>query len=102
ATYPPAPLSVGLRPHRPPTDELYAFVDEFVAAVQEVFPNCCLHFEDWTGVDAIALLDSPPTSCPTRTSWPPANPLIISTWRASARRLPRPSRTSSRRSPSAY
>jgi malate dehydrogenase (oxaloacetate-decarboxylating)(NADP+) len=31
-------------------------VDEFVEAVQEVFPNCCLHFEDWTGVDAIALL----------------------------------------------
>src|SRR6266403_6033039 len=50
------PLYVGLRQHRPPTEELYAFVDEFVDAVQEVFPNCCLHFEDWTGVDAIALL----------------------------------------------
>jgi malate dehydrogenase (oxaloacetate-decarboxylating)(NADP+) len=21
-----------------------------------VFPNCCIHFEDWTGSDAIALL----------------------------------------------
>jgi malic enzyme-like protein len=31
-------------------------VDEFVDAVQEVFPNCCIHFEDWTGSDAIALL----------------------------------------------
>lgn len=50
------PLYVGLRQHRPPTEELYAFVDEFVEAVQEVFPNCCIHFEDWTGVDAIALL----------------------------------------------
>jgi len=50
------PLYVGLRRKRPPTEELYAFVDEFVEAVQEVFPNCCLHFEDWTGVDAIALL----------------------------------------------
>lgn len=50
------PLYVGLRQHRPSTDELYAFVDEFVAAVQEVWPNCCIHFEDWTGVDAIALL----------------------------------------------
>src|SRR5258705_1194736 len=50
------PLYVGLRQHRPPTEALYAFVDEFVDAVQEVFPNCCLHFEDWTGVDAIALL----------------------------------------------
>ena len=55
-TYLADPLYVGLRQHRPSTEELYAFVDEFVAAVQEVFPNCCLHFEDWTGVDAIALL----------------------------------------------
>jgi len=50
------PLYVGLRQHRPATEELYAFVDEFVDAVQEVFPNCCIHFEDWTGTDAIALL----------------------------------------------
>ncbi|MEI6034727.1 MAG: NAD-dependent malic enzyme [Verrucomicrobiae bacterium] len=55
-TYLKDPLYVGLRQHRPPTAELYEFVDEFVEAVQEVFPNCCLHFEDWTGVDAIALL----------------------------------------------
>jgi malate dehydrogenase (oxaloacetate-decarboxylating)(NADP+) len=50
------PLYVGLRQHRPSSDELYAFVDEFIKAVQEVFPNCCIHFEDWTGTDAIALL----------------------------------------------
>jgi malate dehydrogenase (oxaloacetate-decarboxylating)(NADP+) len=25
-------------------------------AVQEVFPKCCVHFEDWTGVDAMHLL----------------------------------------------
>src|SRR5580658_4888368 len=50
------PLYVGLRRHRPSTEELYAFVDEFVEAVQDVFPNCCIHFEDWTGTDAIALL----------------------------------------------
>src|SRR5438270_4660172 len=55
-TYLRDPLYVGLRQRRPPTDELYAFVDEFVEAVQEVFPNCCIHFEDWTGTDAIALL----------------------------------------------
>jgi malate dehydrogenase (oxaloacetate-decarboxylating)(NADP+) len=51
-----APLYLGIRQRRPSTAELYAFVDEFVEAVQEVFPNCCIHFEDWTGVDAIALL----------------------------------------------
>src|ERR1700746_2624334 len=50
------PLYVGLRQTRPPTDELFSFVDEFVEAVQEVFPNCCIHFEDWTGVDAVHLL----------------------------------------------
>ena len=55
-TYLSDPLYVGLRRRRPSTDELYSFVDEFVDAVQEVFPDCCLHFEDWTGVDAIALL----------------------------------------------
>jgi malate dehydrogenase (oxaloacetate-decarboxylating)(NADP+) len=55
-TYLHDPLYLGLRQHRPSTEELYAFVDEFVDAVQEVFPNCCIHFEDWTGTDAIALL----------------------------------------------
>jgi malate dehydrogenase (oxaloacetate-decarboxylating)(NADP+) len=55
-TYLRDPLYVGLRQHRPSTEVLYPFVDEFVEAVQEVFPNCCIHFEDWTGTDAIALL----------------------------------------------
>ena len=50
------PLYLGLRRPRPSTEELYAFVDEFVEAVQEVFPNCCIHFEDWTGSDAVHLL----------------------------------------------
>ena len=50
------PLYVGLRQKRPATEELYAFVDEFVDAVQEVFPKCCIHFEDWIGTDAIVLL----------------------------------------------
>ena len=47
---------LGLRKTRPPTAELYSFVDEFVEAVQEVFPKCCIHFEDWTGSDAVHLL----------------------------------------------
>jgi malate dehydrogenase (oxaloacetate-decarboxylating)(NADP+) len=50
------PLYLGMRKARPSTDELYSFVDEFVQAVQEVFPKCCIHFEDWTGVDAVHLL----------------------------------------------
>ena len=51
------PLYLGLRKTRPSTEDLYSFVDEFVDAVQEVFPNCCIHFEDWTGVDAVHLLE---------------------------------------------
>jgi malate dehydrogenase (oxaloacetate-decarboxylating)(NADP+) len=51
------PLYLGMRKTRPPTEELYSFVDEFMVAVQEVFPKCCVHFEDWTGVDAIHLLE---------------------------------------------
>jgi malate dehydrogenase (oxaloacetate-decarboxylating)(NADP+) len=50
------PLYLGLRKPRPSTDDLYSFVDEFVEAIQEVFPKCCIHFEDWTGVDAVHLL----------------------------------------------
>jgi malate dehydrogenase (oxaloacetate-decarboxylating)(NADP+) len=50
------PLYLGMRKVRPTTEELYSFVDEFVDAVQEVFPKCCIHFEDWTGVDAVHLL----------------------------------------------
>ena len=50
------PLYLRMRKARPTTEELYSFVDEFVDAVQEVFPKCCIHFEDWTGVDAVHLL----------------------------------------------
>lgn len=51
------PLYLGLRRTRPATEDLFSFVDEFVEAVQEVFPKCCIHFEDWTGVDAVHLLE---------------------------------------------
>ena len=51
------PLYLGLRRPRPPTADLFSFVDEFMEAVQEVFPRCCVHFEDWTGVDAVHLLE---------------------------------------------
>src|SRR5882724_5837322 len=50
------PLYLGMRKTRPSTEDLFSFVDEFVDAVQEVFPKCCIHFEDWTGADAVHLL----------------------------------------------
>ena len=48
---------LGLRRKRPHPDVLYEFVDEFVTAVNKHYPHCCIHFEDWTGVDAVNLLD---------------------------------------------
>lgn len=50
------PLYLGLREPPPSTEELDPIVEEFVQAVQQVFPGCCIHFEDWKGTDAIRLL----------------------------------------------
>jgi len=36
--------------------EVDALVAEFVQAVQTLFPDCLLHFEDWKGTDAIRIL----------------------------------------------
>lgn len=51
------PFYIGLRQPRIKNEELYEFADEFVEAVQKVFPNCCIHFEDWGGADAVLLLE---------------------------------------------
>lgn len=50
------PLYLGLRQPRIGAAEIDALTDEFVEAVQEVFTGCCVHFEDWAGVDAMRLL----------------------------------------------
>jgi malate dehydrogenase (oxaloacetate-decarboxylating)(NADP+) len=50
------PLYLGLRQPRVSITERDELVDEFVQAVQKVFPGCCIHFEDWAGVDAERLL----------------------------------------------
>ena len=50
------PLYTGLRQPRPSLIELDAFVEEFVTAVQEEFPDCCIQFEDWARADAFRLL----------------------------------------------
>jgi malate dehydrogenase (oxaloacetate-decarboxylating)(NADP+) len=51
------PLYLGLREPPPSEQELDELVEEFVQAVQQVFPGCCIHFEDWKGTDAIRLLN---------------------------------------------
>src|ERR1700761_3622375 len=50
------PLYLGLRQPRIADDGVDEIVDEFVEAVGEVFPGCCIHFEDWKGTDAMRLL----------------------------------------------
>lgn len=51
------PFYLGLREKPLPTEELDELTEEFIQAVQQVFPQCCVHFEDWKGTDAIRMLD---------------------------------------------
>jgi malate dehydrogenase (oxaloacetate-decarboxylating)(NADP+) len=51
------PLYLGLREPRVRGDGYLAFIDEFVDAVQEVFPRCCIQFEDFHKDNAMMLLD---------------------------------------------
>ncbi len=51
------PLYLGLREKPPSDQELDELVEEFVQAVQRIFPGCCIHFEDWKGTDAIRILE---------------------------------------------
>ena len=51
------PLYLGLRQNRVRGDEYYAFVDEFVDAVQSLFPKCCLQWEDFANFNAVPLLE---------------------------------------------
>jgi malate dehydrogenase (oxaloacetate-decarboxylating)(NADP+) len=50
------PLYIGLRQSRPTVSEVDELTEEFVAAVQEEFPHCCIQFEDWGRADAFRLL----------------------------------------------
>jgi malate dehydrogenase (oxaloacetate-decarboxylating)(NADP+) len=50
------PLYLGLRQTRPPAADVDEFVEEFVTAVAQEFPDCCIQFEDWGRADAFRLL----------------------------------------------
>ncbi|MCE2882981.1 MAG: NAD-dependent malic enzyme [Planctomycetaceae bacterium] len=49
-------LYPGLRQPRVRGEEYDAFVEEFVMAVQQVYPRCCIQFEDFHNTTAIPLL----------------------------------------------
>lgn len=50
------PLYLGLRQERVRGDDYAAFVDEFVAAVQALYPKCCIQWEDFANINAIPIL----------------------------------------------
>ncbi len=51
------PLYLGLRQNRVRGPEYDAFIDEFVQAVQALFPKCCLQWEDFANINAVPILE---------------------------------------------
>jgi len=51
------PLYLGLRQHRVRGPEYDAFIEEYVQAVQELFPKCCIQWEDFANFHAVPILD---------------------------------------------
>ena len=51
------PLYLGLRQARVRGSEYMAFVDEFVTAVQQLYPKCCIQWEDFANINAVPILE---------------------------------------------
>jgi malate dehydrogenase (oxaloacetate-decarboxylating)(NADP+) len=51
------PLYQGLRQNRVRGEEYMAFVDEFVDAVQQHYPKCCIQWEDFANLNAVPILE---------------------------------------------
>ncbi len=51
------PLYLGLRRNRVRGEEYSAFVEEFVTAVQALYPKCCIQWEDFANFNAVAILE---------------------------------------------
>jgi malate dehydrogenase (oxaloacetate-decarboxylating)(NADP+) len=50
------PLYVGLRQSRVRGEACNAFIDEFVEAVQELYPKSCIQWEDFANINAVPIL----------------------------------------------
>ena len=51
------PLYLGLRQNRVRGEEYMAFIDEFVDAVQSLYPKCCIQWEDFANINAVPILE---------------------------------------------
>jgi malate dehydrogenase (oxaloacetate-decarboxylating)(NADP+) len=51
------PLYQGLRHNRVRGEDYMAFIDEFVDAVQSLYPKCCIQWEDFANLNAVPILD---------------------------------------------
>ncbi|WEX91801.1 NAD-dependent malic enzyme (plasmid) [Sinorhizobium garamanticum] len=50
------PLYLGLRQERVRGEAYTAFIDEFVEAVQALYPKCCIQWEDFANFNAVPIL----------------------------------------------
>src|SRR6266513_2959182 len=50
------PIYLGLRQHRVRGEEYLAFIDEFAAAVEQLYPKCCIQWEDFANFNAVPIL----------------------------------------------
>ncbi len=50
------PLYLGLRQPRVRGADYDSFIDEFVTAVQDLYPKCCLQWEDFANINAVPIL----------------------------------------------
>ncbi|MGC2203955.1 MAG: oxaloacetate-decarboxylating malate dehydrogenase, partial [Stellaceae bacterium] len=50
------PLYLGLRHNRVRGDEYMGFINEFVDAVQSLYPKCCIQWEDFANINAVPIL----------------------------------------------
>jgi malate dehydrogenase (oxaloacetate-decarboxylating)(NADP+) len=51
------PLYFGLRQNRVRGAEYMEFIDEFVTAVQQLYPKCCIQWEDFANFNAVSILE---------------------------------------------
>ena len=51
------PLYLGLRQERVRGEPYHEFIDEFVQAVQSLYPKCCIQWEDFANINAVPILE---------------------------------------------